>query len=277
VMRRSTHYSSAAVVILVCLLTACDPPGKPKLDPGSGEKSEQATASAVIYAANCAGCHGDQGKNGPARILNDSLYLAVAPKEAVRDVIANGRPGTSMPPWAVNQGGPLTDNQIDGLVSGLYASWGKPVTLKAAPPAYSGNNSSGDVAQGKKLFGRDCFMCHGPGAKIGSVTDPNYLALSSDQLLRTSIIVGRPDLGMPDYRFLNLGKPLADQDVTDIVAYLASLRPVAMGQRTADSGTGQPSVTSKGNEGSGNGPGSPRQQKNEGNKGKGSSSQQGVK
>jgi hypothetical protein len=93
-------------------------------------------------------------------------------------------------------------------------------------------------------------------------------------MLRTSIVVGRPDLGMPDYRFLNLGKPLSDGDVTDLVAYLASQRPP--GAATAQSmGTGQEPVT-KGNEGSGNGPGSPRHQ-NEGNKGKGSSSQQGVK
>jgi hypothetical protein len=80
---------------------------------------------------------------------------------------------------------------------------------------------------------------------------------------------------MPDYRFLNMGKPLSDGDVTDLVTYLASLRPE---QATASkqSGVGEGSLT-KGNEGSGNGPGSPHQQKNEGNKGKGSSSEQGVK
>jgi hypothetical protein len=57
------------------------------------------------------------------------------------------------------------------------------------------------------------------------VTDPAYLALTTNQNLRTSIIVGRPDLGMPDYRFLNAGRALNDQDVADLVAYMASKRP----------------------------------------------------
>ena len=60
---------------------------------------------------------------------------------------------------------------------------------------------------------------------MGAVTDPSYLTLSSNQNLRTSIIVGRLDLGMPNYRALNAGHPLNDQDVSDLVAYLVSLRP----------------------------------------------------
>jgi hypothetical protein len=34
-------------------------------------------------------------------------------------------------------------------------------------------------------------------------------------------VVGRPDLGMPDYRVLNLGRPLSEQDIADLVTYLA--------------------------------------------------------
>ncbi len=64
---------------------------------------------------------------------------------------------------------------------------------------------------------------------------PGYRSVLSftvtNQNLRTSIIVGRLDLGMPNYRFLNAGHALSDQDVSDLVAYLASLRPAesAMG------------------------------------------------
>ena len=115
-------------------------------------------------------------------------------------------------------------------------------------------------------------MCHGKGAKIGPVTDVSYLSLVSNQNLRTSIIAGRPDLGMPDWRFLNLGHALTDQDISDIVAYLASLRP--RGAQTAahvvESGSGQAGTITTGNEGSGNGPGSPENQtRNQGSGGKG--------
>jgi mono/diheme cytochrome c family protein len=130
-----------------------------------------------------------------------------------------------MPPWALSQGGPLTGEQVAALVNGIEENWAKPVSLHGAAPSYAGEGQTGDEARGKKLFLRDCFACHAKGAIVGPVTDPNYLTLVSDQNLRTSIIVGRPDLGMPDYRVLNLGRALGDQDIADLVTYLASLRP----------------------------------------------------
>lgn len=268
-------------MILACsvsvLAVACEPPGKPKPEP---PPSQDITDFATLYSENCAGCHGPDGKNGPARPLNDPLYLAIIPKDALQQTIENGRPGTAMPAWARSQGGPLVPRQITALVNGIEQKWAKPAMVHgAALPSYSAPLDDADPAHGKNLFAMDCYMCHGPGAPIGSVTDGAFLALVSDQLLRTSIIQGRPDLGMPDYRSLDRGHALADKDITDLVAYLASLRPVqpSTNARTNGSGAGQSGSTSKGNEGSGNGPGSPRQQQSEGNKGKGSSSQRGVK
>lgn len=186
-----------------------------------------------------------------------------------------------MPAWALSQGGPLTDKQVSALVNGIEQNWAKPPNFRGAPvPSYSAGGASGDADHGRKLFLRDCFACHGQGALIGPVTDAAYLSLVSDQLLRTAIIQGRPDLGMPDYRMLNLGHALADQDITDLVAFLASKRPInpnVQNLHTNENGGGQSGPLVKGNEGSGNGPASPVQQQNEGNKGKGSSSQRGVK
>jgi cytochrome c oxidase cbb3-type subunit III len=214
----------AVCAVAVLTLTACDPPGKPGPIPPS---PQDITDFAAVYGENCAGCHGVNGKNGPGRILNDPLYLALIPRDALQSTIAGGRPGTAMPAWSRANGGPLTDNQIAALVDGIEKNWSKPDQFAnaALPPYAAAAAEPTDPAHGKKLFLRDCFLCHGPGARIGLVTDPSYLALSSDQLLRTSVIVGRPDLGMPDYRFLNMGRPLANQDITDLVAYLASMRP----------------------------------------------------
>jgi len=204
-------------------LAACDPPGKPK-------KEELAAADVTdfktLYSENCSGCHGVDGKKGPGRILNDAVYLAVIPKDALKNVIVNGRAGTAMPAWQDSEGGPLTPQQVDALVDGIE-NWKKPVSAPpgAELPSYA-ETTPGDPVNGKHLFVRGCFACHGPGAFVGPVTDPSYLTLSSDQNLRTSIIVGRLDLGMPNYRALNAGHPLSNQDVSDLVAYLVSLRPV---------------------------------------------------
>ncbi len=290
-----------AICGLLCGVVACTPPGKPETE----TPSQDITDFKVLYTDNCSGCHGMDGKDGPGRILNDPLYLAVLPPATLKQILIYGRPGTAMPPWAKEQGGPLTTQQMDALVNGIEQHWAKPGAFQSAHlPAYNAGNQQGDADAGRKLFLRNCFMCHGPGAKVGSVTDPSYLSLVSDQMLRTSIIVGRPDLGMPDYRNLKLGKALSDGEVTDLVTFLASRRPMNSmtaklsektipgqevtpgneGEQQAggtghvnDLGTGQSGATSKGNEGSGNGPGSPRKERGEGNKSTGASSQQGIK
>jgi len=211
----------AGGLVLLCL-AACDPPGKPQREEIA---PSEVTDFKTLYSQNCSGCHGVDGQKGPGRILNDSVYLAVIPRDTLKHVIEYGRAGTAMPSWAQSEGGLLTPQQVDALVNGIE-SWKKPISTPpgAELPAYE-ETRPGDPVTGKRLFVRGCFACHGPGARIGSVSDPSYLSLVSNQNLRTSIIVGRLDLGMPNYRVLNAGHPLSDQDVSDLVAYLASLRP----------------------------------------------------
>lgn len=272
--RRGICVASLACALLF-LVTGCEPPGKPGPEQPSSEKTLD---FAELYGNNCSGCHSADGKSGPGRPLNNALYLSMIPKQTLHDVIYFGRPGTAMPAWAESQGGPLTDKQVNALVDGIEKNWGKPAAVSAGTvPAYAASGA-GDPVKGKKLFGRACFMCHGPGAPIGPVTDPHYLSLVSDQLLRTAVLEGWPSLGMPDYRTLNLGHALSDQDITDVVAYLSSLRPEEENSQmahTIENGTGQSGQIASGNEGSGHGPGSPQQRGTEGNKGKGASSQGG--
>ena len=86
-----------------------------------------------------------------------------------------------------------------------------------------------------------CARCHGVGGegsagdaksgagKVGSIVDASYLALISDQSLRSITIAGRPDEGMPDWRS-DGAQPLTDQQITDVVAWLASKRSANPGQ-----------------------------------------------
>jgi hypothetical protein len=46
----------------------------------------------------------------------------------------------------------------------------------------------------------------------------------SDQGLRTTVIVGRPEFGAPDWRNDVPGTPMSPQDVSDVVAWLATRR-----------------------------------------------------
>ncbi len=203
---------------------------------GCGRPEQPVAESGVtdfhtLFQQNCSGCHGADGKYGPSRILHDAAYLALIPKDTLRATIENGRAGTAMPAFAQANGGSLSEAQIDALVNGMETQWAKPVNLAGlTPPTYAGDGQPGDAVNGKKLFMKDCFMCHYPGGKVGVVTDPSYLSLVSDQWLRSSIIAGRSDLGMPNWRVLNGGAPLTDGNVDDLVSYLTSLRPAKPNQ-----------------------------------------------
>lgn len=218
-------------------LAGCDAlPGRPK--PGMHDVlPSQVLAFDALYARHCAGCHGAEGRLGPARPLNDPLYLALVPRERLRRVIVRGVPGTSQPAFAQSAGGELTDAQVDALVQGLIATWGRPDAARdAALPPY--DSEPGDAERGKAVYAAACAGCHGPegrgGPKGGAIVDPSYLALVSDQGLRATVIAGRPDLGMPDWRGYVLGKPLTRQQIADVVAWLADQRRPVPGRLATD-------------------------------------------
>jgi len=188
----------------------------------------------TLYAEDCAGCHGAEGRGGAAIALANPVYLAIAGDAAIRRVIANGVRGTAMPAFAESAGGMLTDAQIDVITKGIRSRWSRRGILDAAnPPSYAAK-STGDAMRGEAAYKTYCESCHGPGGRGGvkgsSVTDDSFLGLVSDQGLRTIVITGRPELGAPDWRGNVPDKPMSDQEVTDIVAWLASRRVQNPGQ-----------------------------------------------
>ena len=225
-----------AVFAAALALTGCDAlPGRPRPDALELAPTE-VLAFETLYARNCAGCHGQTGRLGAARALNDPVYLAVVPPERVRQVIATGVPGTAQPAFALSAGGPLTDQQIDVLAQGIRERWQRPAAVAddRVPPYDDGrapDRAAGNADLGRAVFATACARCHGEDGrgspKGGSVADPSYLALVSDQHLRTTVIAGRSDLGMPDWRLGGTAAPLTPQQVSDVVAWLvAQRRPV---------------------------------------------------
>ncbi len=233
--------TSFAAVGLSALLCACaNAPGRPAADETPVVPSE-ITDFNVLYGQNCAGCHGNKGKGGAAISLADPVYLAIADDTVVRRATADGISGTSMPAFAQSAGGMLTDKQIDALVQGIRGRWAQSDVVRGAnPPPYS-SSDAGDVSRGSAAYAEFCSSCHGAGGRGGqkasSIVDGSFLALLNDQELRTIVIVGRPDLGAPDWRGNVPGKPMSSQDVSDVVAWLASRRAKFPGQPYPNSAT----------------------------------------
>jgi mono/diheme cytochrome c family protein len=189
---------------------------------------------AFLYARNCAGCHGPDGNGGATIGLGNPVYLAVADDATITRITADGVPGTAMPAFAQHSGGMLTDDQINVIVRGMRNRWARPEALVNVDfPPYAAQ-TSGDPKRGAAVYGVYCSPCHGAGGKGGarasSIVDGSYLALASNQNLRTSVIVGRPELGAPDWRGDAPGKPMLPEEISDVVAWLADQRPLFPGQ-----------------------------------------------
>jgi cytochrome c oxidase cbb3-type subunit 3 len=220
--------------LAVTLASGC---GAPHGQPNKGSEvpaPNEILVFGTLYAENCAGCHGAGGRGGAAIALANPVYLAVADDAAIRKVIANGARGTAMPAFAQSAGGMLTDSQIDVLTKEIRSRWSKQGVLDTATAPSYAPKSTGDALRGEVAFKTYCESCHGSagggGPKGSAITDDSFLALVSDQGLRTIVIAGRPELGAPDWRGDLPGKPMSDQEVTDVVAWLASRRVQNPGQ-----------------------------------------------
>ncbi|WP_433965973.1 c-type cytochrome [Tunturiibacter gelidiferens] len=196
---------------------------------------------ATLYKENCAACHGSNGKNGAAISLANPVYPAVAGEQTIQQTITKGVPGGLMPAFARTSGGALTEKQVTLLAQGIMQQWSTPNLLAGTnPPPYAATLPA-DANRGQQAYATACARCHGedgegnPGdpktgaGKLGSIVNPAYLALISNQDLRSIVIAGRPDQGMPDWRS-DATQPLTDQQITDIVAWLASKRTAEPGQ-----------------------------------------------
>jgi cytochrome c oxidase cbb3-type subunit III len=226
------------VALSLFLVAGCDLPGRPKLA-DRPVPEDQVTSFDALYAMHCSGCHGTDGKVGPAPPLNDPLFLAIVPDAELLRVITEGRAVTPtqkspMPAFRLGKGAPLTAaqakvwaelkeethtdprqqspltaTQVKVLAEGIKQRW------RAAPPAAGSippylaptKAGGGNTKEGLRVFARACAGCHGSegqGGKmgdreVGALHNQAFLALISDQALRRYAITGRPDLGMPAF------------------------------------------------------------------------------
>jgi mono/diheme cytochrome c family protein len=191
---------------------------------------EQLELGAQLFAENCAVCHGANGEGRVGAELSKD-WPSIRPDLRVKTVIEQGVPGSPMPAWSQENGGPLTDAEVEALT--LYIlTWetgGLPdlsptPTFTPRPPITPVPDVEGDPNRGAVLYAENCAVCHGPNAegRVGVALGQDWPAIRPDLSIKTAIERGVPGSPMPAWSQAE-GGPLADEDINDIVAFILSL------------------------------------------------------
>ncbi len=140
-----------------------------------------------------------------------------------------------MPAFAQHSGGMLTDDQIDVIVqrdSKPLGETGRSARRQRSTLCGAGSRRSEARRRTSTPFTarRATAQTDTVGKRASSIVDGSYLALVSDQNLRTTVIVGRREWGAPDWRGDVPGKPMSPEDVSDVVAWLVAQRTQFPGQ-----------------------------------------------
>ncbi len=171
----------------------------------------------VLFADNCAACHGSLGHGNPllgAPDLSDDDWLYGGDGKAILASILDGRRGV-MPPWGQALGEQGVDNVGEYVIS---LTWGTPHNVADLIK----------VNAGKKLFSA-CAACHGADGKgnqaLGApnLTDSIWLYGGTPEAVKETIRNGRNG-NMPAWR-----TRLGEDDARMLAAYVYSLSraPVA--------------------------------------------------
>lgn len=191
---------------------------------------EKLSQGAQLFAENCAVCHGEDGQGRVGATINKD-WPSIRPDLTVKNVIENGIPGSVMPAWSEEKGGPLSADQIDALVYYIL-SWqtgGVPQitpwpTATPLPPVTPIPNVKGDPNRGAQLFSANCTVCHGSKGqgRIGANLGKDWSGIRPDLSVLTTISNGIPGSVMPAWS-QSRGGPLSDTDIQDLTAFVLAL------------------------------------------------------
>jgi len=195
---------------------------------------------AELYASNCAFCHGANGEGRIGATLAKD-WPSIQPDARIKNTIINGVPGSKMPAWAESMGGPLTEEQIDAIVTyiltwqtgGLVVQTPFP-TATVRPPITPPPNVAGDPNLGAVLFDQNCAACHGENGqgRIGATLAKDWPSIRPDLRLQSTIENGVEGSVMPAWGTAQ-GGPLNQEEISNLVAYILTWEGVVQSAPTS--------------------------------------------
>jgi len=185
---------------------------------------ETLSGGLLVYAENCAACHGSNGAGTIIAPALDSADLRTTPRADLVDLVNMGVPGTLMAGWE----GMLNSDEV-GAVLDLIYRWPEIVQSGVEFPeveVMSIPSSPELIADGQRLFNITCKSCHGVdgyGSRMApALNNELFLSETPDVAIYQIIAGGVPDTLMPAW-----GSRLTDYDIQSLVAFLRSMEPSA--------------------------------------------------
>lgn len=239
----------------------------------------QIEMGAHLYNQNCATCHGVNAKAeecydastgepigciglplnynallcGDPSLRMEAMNWAGSKEAFIQSTLASGRPGTEMPTWSENFGGPMRNDQIENITKFILNY--ETEELCSAPvfvyewqdtyAEYSAEFPEGDAVRGEELFlSYGCTGCHGNledeasaavGPWLGNIAEVGATrveGLSAEEYVYESILhpsefivpecptgpCAGPPSAMPDNFPLRMSEN--PQDLQDVMTYI---------------------------------------------------------
>ena len=191
-----------------------------------------------LYTANCASCHGTFGEGGPNPARPDDViapissaeYLDTRDNVTLFNIIAQGQPNFGMSPFSSEFGGPLSDEQINAIIS-YMRTWESNPPVELPPEAALPEDVN---LSGEQIYNTICTQCHvlnDPTSVGPSLNNPTFQEEMSDQELQQIIEEGHPSTPM-----IAFGNLLTDQQILEIIEVIRGLEPADAQPTAAPSG-----------------------------------------
>lgn len=195
----------------------------------------------ALFVANCALCHGQNAEGGGTTSTYDPADSWPAPnlttivkryegtpvtdvQDYLETTLHRGRPGTPMPAWGVEYGGPMTDQQITDITNWILVNQ-KAEVAEAAPAA--------DMS-GEQLYQTNCVRCH--GRDLEGFIGPTLIGVferHNDEtvlgILRNGVYLAN-GISMPPWQtgYMYPDARYTDAALSRIVDYLHSQQPATI-------------------------------------------------
>ncbi len=223
----------ATVIILVVLIVDVGREPARQDEAVSTLRTSMLAEGTILYAQNCAVCHGAAGEGTGAVPPLNSDGLRNADDATIFRTIERGRFNTAMVAYSVKEGGVFTGVQIDSLaglvqygnwtaVSAQVAAMGltppKPKVVELSQDLLSKVSTLPDgaaIASGLTVYAKNCTACHGnngEGTNLASALNTAELrARLSDAEISRIVLQGVPGTLMAGWN-----RSLTDKEIADI-------------------------------------------------------------